>query len=1015
MRPIYLEMDAFGPYAGRQVLDFRLLGDKTLFLIYGPTGAGKTTILDAVTYALYGHTSGNERTGAHMRSEHATPQTMTRVSFRFSVGQKYYRIERNPEQEVAAKNGTMKRVKAKTAFYETDEDGTDLRLLGVKKPEVTAAVEALLGFKSEQFRQVVLLPQGDFRKLLLAKSDERQKIMQTLFRTQKYEDFQERVRARYDALYSRQKDGNAEVDRILHDLGLSEEGQIEGEREKRTAAVEAARREVKASADDLAARRKQDETDRLVESHFAALEKAERELETLQAGSEVQKEREKRLDILNKAAVYEPQYRSLAQWETEGKARKRLLDEKEAANLRDEEELKEKQAQLQVVAKRQEERDAGEREALVLRNLLPKIQGLGQAQAELVRAEKASAEALRVLNNVVAAYTALDEEEGRIKAAREQLKTAPEAAEKAADVVRQCEERVKTEQTAQTLLNDISALAATCQTARNAVEAAEKAEKKADLTVKTLQIARLSGQAAVLAKELEENHPCPVCGSLHHPAPASEKGQIPTEDEVTAAETVLADAKAKLTHSQMYHSRQEAFLKAKEDEHTRLRKEVPADGDLAVWLEKERQAKEEYEGLRKKAVEYKACTERIDAIQKERQAVLLQKDEKTRLSDEAERSLIEKKVTVQNLEKDVPLEYRNIESAEKRLRDIDAAVQAYDKEKRDLEDLVRNVEKRIATSRGEIANLCGEVARLREKYGAEKKALTAKVLADGFASWEDCRLMQASIGQRDELKSRIDEYSAAVHRVEGQIAAERKETANKTRPDLKESESILTEKDAAYKALVAAAEHAKVVLENLDKAIGQIRKLRKEQNELQKQFAAVGGLYELTSGKQSGISLERYVLGALLDEVLTAANLRLGIMSRRRYSLQRSTTWEDKRVKQIGLDIEVFDQYTGCARPANTLSGGESFLASTALALGLADTVQAYAGGVRLDTIFIDEGFGTLDSETLDTVLRVLSSLQEIGRLVGIISHVPELRERITTRLHVNKTHRGSTAAFEVN
>ena len=175
----------------------------------------------------------------------------------------------------------------------------------------------------------------------------------------------------------------------------------------------------------MAARRKQAETDRLVESHFAALEKAERELQTLQAGSEAQKEREKQLDILNKAAVYEPQYRSLAQWETEGKARKRLLDEKEAANLREEEELKEKQAQLQAVAKRQEERDASEREALVLRNLLPKVQGLGQAQAELVRAEKASAEASRVLNDVIAAYTALDEEEGRIKAAREKLKTAP--------------------------------------------------------------------------------------------------------------------------------------------------------------------------------------------------------------------------------------------------------------------------------------------------------------------------------------------------------------------------------------------------------------------------------------------------------------------------------------------------------------------------------------------------------------------------------------------------------------
>jgi exonuclease SbcC len=189
--------------------------------------------------------------------------------------------------------------------------------------------------------------------------------------------------------------------------------------------------------------------------------------------------------------------------------------------------------------------------------------------------------------------------------------------------------------------------------------------------------------------------------------------------------------------------------------------------------------------------------------------------------------------------------------------------------------------------------------------------------------------------------------------------------------------------------------------------------LQQEGRYLTEAYKTVGAVYELIAGKQTGINFERYVLGALLDEVLAAANGRLQGMSRQRYSLQRSRLWDDKRVKQIGLDIEVYDNYTGYARPANTLSGGETFLASLSLALGLADVVQAYSGGIHLDTMFIDEGFGTLDGETLDYALKTLASLRSGGRLVGIISHVPELKERIDARLAVHKTDRGSTSSFE--
>ena len=230
MIPIYLEMKAFGPYAGTEIVDFRRLKDHKLFLIYGPTGSGKTTILDAICYALYGSTSGDIRTGSYMRSEYATPDEPTSVSFRFAIGQKYYRIDRSPEQQIAKKRGDgLKKASAQAALYETDEDGADEKLLAAKN--VNAAVEGLLGFKANQFRQVVLLPQGDFRKLLLANSGERQQIMQTLFHTQSYARLQALAKERHDELESRHEQVARDREQCLLNLGVDDEGKL-SEREQ---------------------------------------------------------------------------------------------------------------------------------------------------------------------------------------------------------------------------------------------------------------------------------------------------------------------------------------------------------------------------------------------------------------------------------------------------------------------------------------------------------------------------------------------------------------------------------------------------------------------------------------------------------------------------------------------------------------------------------------------------------------------------------------------------------------
>ena len=480
------------------------------------------------------------------------------------------------------------------------------------------------------------------------------------------------------------------------------------------------------------------------------------------------------------------------------------------------------------------------------------------------------------------------------------------------------------------------------------------------------------------------------------------------------AEKKAAEAKLVLTRKEAELSRQEAFAKAKEAEYARLRADVPADGGPEEWREKTARAEARAAALREAAAAYAAFVKEAEETARLLQEAAVRAEAVKDDFARKERLRIEKEAAAASLYRDIPGEFHVQGAAARKVRELDAFVAAYDRERKDLEGTVLGEEKSLAAAQGAEANLRREVIRLRERYSEAREKLKEEILAAGFADWEECRRLQGEGERKEKLKQRLDGYRTALHRTEGLAEAEKKATAGRQRPDMDVYEARLAEKEGAYKELLARVEGARAEAQSLDRAVKRIEALRREQDQLREEFRTVGNLYDLTSGGQSGVSLERYVLGALLDEVLAAANLRLAVMSRSRYSLQRSVSWEDRRIKKIGLDIEVFDQYTGYARPANTLSGGESFLASMSLALGLADVVQAYSGGIHMDTIFIDEGFGTLDGETLDTALKVLVQLKESGRLVGIISHVPELKERITTRLVIDKTDRGSTAKFEI-
>lgn len=877
MRPLTLTMSAFGPYAGTETLDFQSLGSHTLFLICGPTGAGKSTVLDAMCYALYGKTSGGLRSGAHLRSDYAGSGVLTKVTFDFAVGEKRYRIERSPEQMRQKKRSKDPSAqvlqKAEAALYELDEAGKPV-LIAAKETEKLAG--ALLGVEVEQFRQIILLPQGDFRRLLLADSTERQNIMEKLFHTGVYRRLVEIV---------------AETAR-----GLSEEYHgLKRDMETELASCKAGTME----------------------------ELAVRQAEALERGKAAQ---QALLDAEKAQADFLKEYQTAQSldesWQRLFAAAKLAAElgsrEKEMASLVE---------RVQKISAAARIRDAWE--------TLEKTKSAGVEQAKEL--QKAEAESLRLETEKAQAdaeWDALEKEAPRRKEEAEeltrlrQMETSASAYKKAADLAALCGRRRQAEE----------------KKLEKAVRAYEACRAETDRTKRQYALwndAFISGQAAYLAADLEEGRACPVCGAVHHPKPAKASAEVPSKKEVDRVKEEARQAE----------TAEKAALKVRE------------------------------------TLQESAAAARAE-------------------SAEASGRLTQ-------LEGQVPEEYRDPKALERAVQTLSAAQKQYEDRAARAQNLRQKLTEAGKVYRERQEQLAKTVESLRRQFREDREALLARALKEGFASLEELRPYFSELEKEADFRKTLTDYEAEVRAAAARQEEEKKRIAGRPQPDMKAW-------DEAQRARAEAVKTALTDKNSWDNEAARLREtgVRLEAavrriGETEKQYMLAGGLHQLFDGKANGINLERFVLGALLDDVTGKANLRLHVMSGGRYQLSRRIGREDAR-KKSGLDLEVFDSYTGQSRPANTLSGGETFLASLALALGLADVVQEYAGGVRLDAMFIDEGFGTLDSESLDLALRTLTRLQAGSRLVGIISHVGELEERISAKLRVTKTDCGSHAAFEL-
>ena len=909
MRPLKLTMTGFGPYKEKTVIDMESLGRGGLYLISGDTGAGKTFIFDAVTYALYGEMSGSGRDSRSVRSQYALDGDVTEVELVFEYRGKEYTVRRNPEYIRRKKSGHgFTTQTAGASLVMPDGSVTD----GTSR--VNEAVRDILGIDKGQFCSIAMIAQGEFRKVLVAGTDERQRLFRKLFDTRPYNDFAELLKEKNREITEGFNDKNREIKIAFQNISC-------GFDEDLACSLQAAK-ENDCPADDIIMLLRE-----MTECGNAKSAALKDELKRTEAG----------LAAANSALALIEDHR------------RNVISLENAMNKSEELKLKEKAAKAAADKASQElpEIEKMKKEEALLSSSLDIYDRLDSIGRELIKAEGSLDETRSDLKKTEKKRDAAKEKLDKTTGGIEELK---DSGEKLIAIRNDIENSRKTMEALRAFAVEASDIESLRKQLRSEQEEFEKLNRKAEqleAEYSAMHSAFLREQAGILAAGLKDGQACPVCGSVHHPAPAELSGDAPSQSQLEKKQKEAKTARQKAAGRSGQASKTGGMLHTAEinAKETALRETGTDD-------------------ISKASVIAEASIERLG---------------------------------------------RHIEESEKTEKELS--------EKADRKS-------RLENSLGELKK---SYEMLNEKAGAlEKEAARLCESADGIKKRHDELAKGLAYGSKKEALSRIDAIASAVKKKEKETeklkaaydAAVSEMKANEAAiVQLREVVSGYTDQDElqireakekAEAAGEALSEHITGIAADLRSYANALRSIEKNAAELEhirKQHEMIDPLAKTASGSLSGkerITLEAYVQTAYFERVIKHANLRLRIISDGRYEFVRSGSSADKR-SLFGLDLSVCDHYTGTERPVNTLSGGESVMASLSLALGLSDEVQASAGGIRLDTMFVDEGFGSLDSETLEKAIRTLTELSDEDRLVGIISHVDALKSRIDRQIIVTK------------
>lgn len=1051
MKPIRIEMSAFGSYAGHTVVDFSSL-ESGLFLVTGDTGAGKTTLFDAIVYALYDQTSGGQREGRMMRSQYAADDVKTYVRFEFIYRDSTYSIMRSPEYERASKrrqaDGTVTMTKEKARVELLMPDGTVYK---GRKKETDQKIVEIMGLDAGQFMQVAMIAQGDFMRLLHASSRDRKQIFSRIFRTGIYWRIQENLRSEEKRYYGQLEDARK---LYLHELsGLKTEA--DSEEEAQLAELMSRNYPDAAQVDELLRSVCHKNRERYDNAEMLRKQLDRRQLACQEALSVLQHQNTVLTQYTDaKARLHELE---ASTGEIVG-LRQRLSDAERAERVQMH---LERAAQLAEAALELEE--SGQQLALQRDNLTAERVRAGEllnehrqamdTQAAKLREEfyrttqalpvydtcADKAACLQALATDAAAY---QQKSGELNRQLEQLvqtyaaneeKLAGEAAllERQMQLRQQtehCQMRIVRLEQLEEQIQGLREQEERCSEALEAHKTADRSYQAKEAVYEELYHQFLAGQAGILASQLTENVPCPVCGSLHHPRPRSKEADIPDQQTVTKAQNKAKRAQDKRQQclaefQELKGIYQEMARNIRQDGRRLFGEAWMTDAAAAPDSEQTDMLSAALEDAAGESNEAAAAlgtiTEEIAMLAELRvqQTKLQEQQNQMKLeSDELAASLMALGQQQTALQSELAAMQAGLPYGTK--AEAEAAAAESGQKLQELEKAVQTAEDACRKLDNELEHLAGRLKAVNEAWvkaqkdaEAGKQAAVNSLQAEGFENEEACRLACMEPEERQEVFKQCDAFDIRLAEARGEVRTLAGQAEGLTYQPLDALEAELA-------GLSQEREQAEVLCRSLYMVMENNQSIRRHMDSRRRQYEGLNEQYQLwhnlsrtASGSLAGnvkIDLETYVLRYYFKQIIDAANSRLVQMNGHQFLL-KCTAMENLGSRgEAGLNLDVYSLVTGSVRDIRTLSGGESFMAALAMALGMADLIGRMSGAVQIDTMFVDEGFGSLDEASREQAIRILQQLAGSRRLIGIISHVSELRERIECRLQVEKTKKGS-------
>lgn len=998
MMPISLTLSAFGPYPDTITIDFESFQEDGLFLITGPTGSGKTMIFDAMIFALYGKTSGQIRQTDSLRCDHALNEIPTFVEFSFSLHQQNYTIKRNPKYYLEGKK-TPKQPSALLIL----PDGKMVE--GIK--EVNQKMISLLGVDDQQFKQICMIAQGEFTKLIMASSDEREKVLRELFHSETYQKLEEKLKVhlktyqdKYDLLLNKRKD-------------LMQELQVEDHQEylsKQTKLIASQQKEYDDLKKDLDQKKQQLQLYRLQNQRLIQLKDLKQQFQDLKKQENDYQELNKTVDTLKKAQETNYLYISYI------KQQKKL----QTLKLNQEDFLK----QLKKLEKDYQEKKVQSDFLDYKQQTKEKLQNQIQETKQLINQIYQYQNDYQNLQTLKQQYRMLDEEhklflkkkekfENGLQRDQERIQSEQQVQSKyeliKQQYVRLNEQKVKVHQLSD-YYDQILKLNENKSDLQEEYTVVEKQVDHEKMQYNQMEKLYFRKQAGIFALQLKEDQPCPICGSLHHPHPA----QIEKED-ITKEKLDQQAKKVKQQEHRLQDILQKILLSNQKKEMlVKQTKQLSSELNIQEEISKEIFIKEldhlsKDEKRMKK--EYLELQDELKYIQKLKKSVALSlKDMSTYESKELKQaqSLENIQVQIHQLSGKLNDSLRQYEIGEvnKNYQQVQKEYRQLSLEIETIQQDYEKVKNKYLEIKTKISSLNQQIIQEQEIYDElDNKYHTA---LDAFINEEEFLNLKTQINQISILEKKYQDYLISLKSLNEQIISLENEVKDSTYVDLSSLSETIKEVNQQLREKNDDLEKLKIDYSLKEKMIKDIQKINQQLEKDEDTYQRYLDLYNLASGKNNArVSIERYVLATYFENMLIYANVIMKQLSQGRYQLLRKDDAGKGRSQQ-GLELDVFDQESGNIRSIKTLSGGESFKAALSLALGLSRMVQDYAGGIELNTLFIDEGFGSLDSQSLDQAMNCLMELHHENKLIGIISHVSDLKDRIERQLVVERKQKQS-------